>query len=82
MGNNIEQWDRPALEKLMEDGAMTEQELVQRVGIDQFDPDAARAWVDDALARGVIEETGGSDESTRYNITDAGRKAIGVPTGR
>jgi hypothetical protein len=77
MGNNIEQWDRPALEKLMEHGAMTAQQLGARL-----DSDAARAWVDDALARGLIEETGGSDESARYNITDAGRKAIDVPTGR
>jgi predicted transcriptional regulator len=79
MSNDIEQWDRHALEKLMENGAMTVREIMGSIDIDQFEDATAQAWVESALDRGLIEETGGSNGSTRYNITDNGRQAIGIP---
>jgi hypothetical protein len=42
----------------------------------------AQAWVANAVERGFIAKTGGSNEATRYGIMAAGRNAAGVRTGR
>jgi hypothetical protein len=76
---NVEQWDGPALVTLFEHGAASASELSDRNPVDQFVPEEAAAWVVSAEGRGLIEVTGGSGPSTRYNITDAGRKLIGNP---
>lgn len=79
---DIEQWDGHALEKLMQRGSMTVREVRESVERDPFELPIARAWLASALERGFIATTGGSDESTRYNITAAGRNAASVRTGR
>ena len=79
---DIERWDRHALEKLMQRGSMTVGEIKESVESDQFGLPIARAWVESALERGLIARTGGSGESTRYNIMAAGRNAARVSTGR
>ena len=79
---DIEQWDRRALEKLMQRGSMRVGELKESVAIDQFWSPIAQAWVESALEPGLIARTGGSGESTRYNIMAAGRNAAGVRSGR
>ena len=78
----IKQWDRHALEKLMQRGSMTVGEIKESVESDQFGSAIARAWVERALERGLIAKTGGSGESTRYNIMAAGRNAARVRAGR
>ncbi len=80
MTDLIEQWERRALQKLIERGAMTLRELMESVEIDQFALPIAQAWVESALERGLIET--GWNESTRYNITAAGRNVARVATGR
>jgi len=80
MADNIEQWDGHALKKLIERGAMTVREIMESAEIDQFTLPIAHAWVESASERGLIET--GSNESTRYNITAAGRNAARGPTGR
>ena len=79
---DIEQWDRHALAKLMQRGSMTVGEIKESVESDQFGSPIAQAWVERALARGLIAKTGGSGESTRYNIMAAGRNAARVGAGR
>ena len=82
MTADIKQWDRQALEKLMQRGSMTVRELRESVERAPFELPIAQAWVESALERGFIAKTGGSNESTRYNIMAAGRNAAGVRTGR
>ncbi len=80
MAEDIEQWERRALQNLIERGAMTLREIMESVEIDQFALPIAQAWVESALERGLIET--GWSESTRYNITAAGRSATRGSTGR
>jgi hypothetical protein len=79
---DIEQWDHEALEKLMQRGSMTVGEIMESLESDQFGLLIAQAWVANGLERDLIAKTGGSNESTRYNIMAAGRYAAGVRTGR
>jgi hypothetical protein len=79
---DIEQWDGHALGKLIQRGSMTVREIMESVESDQFGLPIAEAWVANGLERGLIAKTGGVNESTRYNITAAGRNAAGVRTGR
>jgi hypothetical protein len=78
----IEHWERRALRKLIQRGSMTLREITESVEIDEFALPVARAWVESALERVLIAKTGGSNESTRYNIMAAGRNAAGVRSGR
>ena len=82
MTADIEQWDRQALERLMEHGSMTVGQITESVEPDQFEQPIAQAWVVSALERGFIAKTGGSSASTRYGIMAAGRDAAAVRTGR
>jgi hypothetical protein len=50
--------------------------------VDQIDRRAVAEWAADAIARDLIEPTPGSDAVRRWNITDAGRRAIGNEPGR
>jgi hypothetical protein len=79
---DIEQWDRQALERLMERGSMTVGQITESVEPDGFELPIAQAWVASALERGFIAKTGGSSASTRYSIMAAGRDAAAVRTGR
>ena len=79
---DIKQWDRHALEKLMQRGSMTVGEIMESVESGPLGLPIAQAWVANALERGLIAKTGGSNESTRYNITAVGRNAAGIRTGR
>ena len=81
MVDNIERCDRRTLQKLIERGSMTLREIMESAEIDQFAMPVAQAWVDSALERGLIAETGSKD-STRYHVTAAGRNAARVSTGR
>ena len=65
MTADIEQWDRQALERLIERGSMTLAEITGAVEADQFELLIAQAWVESALERGFIAETGGSSALTR-----------------
>jgi hypothetical protein len=67
----IQDWDRPALTALREDGPATASELVARVEVDQFDDGMARAWVRDAEARGLVRGEGPLG-AIRYEITPKG----------
>ncbi len=80
MADNIERWERPALQKLIARGSMTVREIMESAETDQFALPIAQAWVESALERGLIET--GWNESARYNITAAGRKAARGATGR
>ncbi|MEO8690578.1 MAG: hypothetical protein ABI611_20460 [Solirubrobacteraceae bacterium] len=82
MTAEIERWDRHMLEKLMQRGSMTVRELMESIEARPVELPIAQAWVASALERGLIAKTGGSNESTRYNITAAGRNAAGVGPGR
>jgi hypothetical protein len=82
VGELIEQWERRALQTLIERGSMTLHEIVESVELDQFELPIAQAWVESALERGLIAKAGGSNESTRYSIMAAGRDAADVRTGR
>jgi len=82
MADDIERWDRRALEKLMQRGSMAVGQIMESVESDQFGLPIAQAWVADALERAFIAKTGGSSEATRYSITAAGRRAARVRTGR
>ena len=75
----IDDWDRATLSALHDGGAASAAELAERVSLDQFDEPTARAWVKDALGRGVVREVGGSGESTRYAITEKGSARIHRP---
>ncbi len=66
----------------MQRGSMTVREIMESVESDQFGLPLAQAWVANAVARGFIAKTGGSNESTRYNIAAAGRNAASVRIGR
>jgi hypothetical protein len=70
------------LEKLMQRGSMTVGEIVESVTSDQLGLLIAHAWIANGLERGLIAKTGGSNESTRYNITAAGRNAARARTAR
>jgi hypothetical protein len=81
MADKIEHCDRRTLQQLIERGSMTLRDIMESAEIDRFPTPLAQAWVDSALARGLIAETG-SNESTRYHVTAAGRDAARVSTGR
>ncbi len=71
------------LTKLFEDGAMTERQLEVAAGdVDQIDEQTIAEWCESAAERGLIEATVGSTSVRRWNITDAGRRAIGNEPGR
>jgi hypothetical protein len=80
MAENMEQWERRALQQLIERGSMTVDEIMESAGIDRFALPSAEAWVESALERGLIET--GWNESARYNITAAGRSAARIRTRR
>ncbi|HEX5924188.1 MAG TPA: hypothetical protein VFY45_10175 [Baekduia sp.] len=73
MNNDITQWDGIALPYLMKHGASSAEQIMHSTEIDQFDQQTVPAWIESALSRGLIEVTGGSGASTRFNITDQGR---------
>lgn len=58
---------------------MTVAEMVSAVPVHGFWIDVANDWVTSALERGLIEQTGGSGGSARFEITDKGRAAINAP---
>lgn len=71
------------LTNLFEDGPKTEQQLEAAAGdVDQIDEQAVAEWCESAAERGLIEATEGSTAVRRWNITDAGRRAIGDDPGR
>jgi hypothetical protein len=80
VAENIEEWDGHALQKLRQRGSMTLDEIMESAQSGQFELPLAQAWVESALERGLIET--GWNESTRYNITAAGRDAAGARAGR
>ena len=80
MAENMGQWERRALQQLIERGSMTVGEILESARIDQSALPLAEAWVESALKRGLIET--GWNESGRYNITAAGRTAARVRTRR
>lgn len=82
MTADIDLRDRHVLEKLMQRGSMTSGEIMESMESARFGLPIARAWVANALERGFITKSGGSNEATRYNITAAGRNAASVRTGR
>ena len=82
MADLIEEWERRALQKLIERGSMTVGEITESVESGPSELPIAQAWVERGLERGLIAKTGGWNESTRYNIMADGRKAAGVRTGR
>jgi hypothetical protein len=82
MADDIEPWVGHALQKLLERGSMTVGEIMESADIDRFALPIARAWVESALESGFIARTGGSNESTRYNIAAAARTAARVASGR
>ena len=82
MADDIERWDRHALEKLMQRGSMTVGEVRESVESDQFGLPIAQGWVSTGLERDLIAKAGGSNESISYNIVGAGRNAAGARTGR
>lgn len=82
MAGHVEPWERRALQMLIERGSMTLREITESVEMDQVGWPIAESWVERVLARGYIAKTGGTNESTRYNIMAAGRDAAGVRTGR
>jgi hypothetical protein len=81
MAENIERWDRRALQQLIERGSMTLGEIMESSDIDQFAMPLAEAWVQTALERGLIAGTGTAG-SARYHVTADGRNAARVRTGR
>jgi hypothetical protein len=71
----IDDWDRVALRVVANapDGVLSSPaELVEGVGVDQFDEAMARAWIEDALSRQLIRriERPGPDA---FEIADKGR---------
>lgn len=70
---DIAQHDRLCIEILLDHGACSARELMSHHPIDQFEEDAAEAWMADALKRELIEVTGGKGRSMRVNLTDKGR---------
>ena len=70
----IDDWDEPALTALHEAGKGSAAELVEAIGNDQFDEGMARAWINDALGRGLIARVEDS-----YAITEKGSARIGAP---
>jgi len=72
--NDIEQHDRYCVEILLDHGAMTARELMKAHPIQQFEEDAAMAWVASALYRGLVEAIDGTGRSTRYDLTVKGRE--------
>jgi hypothetical protein len=78
----IDDWDRVALAAIAEKGEAGVAELVDHVGVEQFDERMARAWIRDALSRGLISRLGGSDVAARYALTRKGYGRIGrAPPG-
>jgi hypothetical protein len=74
----IDDWDRVALAAIAESGDQAGVgELVYRVEIEQFDERMARAWIRDALSRGVIHRAGGHDAAPRYALTTKGYSRLG-----
>ncbi len=71
--SDITQWDGYALPYLMKHGASNAEEIMHSTEIDQFDQRTVPAWIESALSRDLIEVTGGTGTSTRFNITDKGR---------
>jgi DNA-binding PadR family transcriptional regulator len=69
----IEQNDNQCIEILLDQGAMSARDLMKAHPIDQFGEDTAAEWLASALERGLVETTGGSGRSARFNLTDKGR---------
>jgi hypothetical protein len=71
----IDDWDGVALRVIADapDGVLTSPaQLVEGVGVDQFDQEMARAWIEDALSRHLVRriERPGPDA---FELTDKGR---------
>lgn len=66
------------LRHLFENGASSARQLEAFANVDQIDTQAMTEWATDAEKRGLVERTGGS----YWNITDAGRKMVGVDIPR
>jgi predicted transcriptional regulator len=67
------------LQHLFENSASNTRQLEVAAGdVDQIDQQAIAEWAASAEERGLIERTGGN----YWNITDAGRKAIGIDIPR
>jgi len=67
------------LRYLFEHGASNARQLEVAAGdVDQITEQVITEWATDAEARGLVERTGGN----YWNITDAGRKRIGVDIPR
>jgi predicted transcriptional regulator len=73
----IDDWDKAALTALHEAGQAGVTDLVERVGMDQFDEPMARAWLKDAVSRGLVRHAEGSQ--AHYVITKKGSARIGHP---
>ena len=84
VGNPLPNQEHLLLKHLLGEGSRTEKQLEQALGdVDQIDSAAIAAWAENAAERGLIEPTLGSGSAVRrWNITDAGRVRIGVPTAR
>jgi hypothetical protein len=73
----IDDWDRVALAALEEEGGPAgAAELPGRVGVEQFDDGMARAWINDAVSRGLIHRADGSRGRERYALTEKGRARL------
>jgi hypothetical protein len=70
----IDDWDRVALKVLEEQDGASAPELASHVKEEQFDRPMARAWVKDALSRGLVRE--GEGAPTRYVLTEKGRARL------
>jgi predicted HTH transcriptional regulator len=68
----IEQNDSYCVEIMLDHGAVTARELMRAHPIDQFEEDAALAWIASALDRGLIKVKDGTGRGTRYDLTDKG----------
>jgi hypothetical protein len=75
----IDDWDKTTLRVLYEKGASTRPELVEDVGLDQFDEVMAHAWINDAISRRLIHRVKGADGEERYAITRKGAARIDQP---
>jgi len=70
----IDDWDRVALKLLEEKGGAGAPELASHVKQEQFDRPMARAWVKDALSRGLVRK--GEGTPNRYVLTEKGRARL------
>lgn len=75
--SGIEQNDHICVEIMLDHGAVTARELMRAHTTNQFDEDAAVAWIASALERDLIKVVDGSGRTTRYDLTHKGRAWAG-----